>query len=106
MKTIPIIAILATLVISGCSSQPETTATNAPETSKSSTSGLKAISYEKGSKKKGDQGVCAVCMIKEGKQPAEEEVKVVMDYKDRTYIFCNEAEEAEFISDPKKYAGE
>ena len=108
MKHISILAAFAALVITGCGSS-EQTAAETPTTGSTTAvpaGGLKAISYEKGTKKKGDMGVCAVCMVKEGKQPAEEEAKVVMDYKDRTYVFCNEAEEAEFISDPKKYAGE
>ena len=110
MKYMSIFAVLAALIVAGCGSKEEPTAESTTGSTAAGTGapagGLKAISYEKGAKKKGDKGVCAVCMVKAGKATDEEEVKLVMDYKDRTYVFCNEAEEAEFISDPKKYAGE
>jgi len=34
-----------------------------------------------------------------------EAVKATLDYKGKTYGFCSEAEKAEFISNPAKYAG-
>lgn len=106
MKTITIFAVLAALVICGCGNKEEAgTDTQAPTTSTAAPT-LKAVSYEKGSKKVGDMGVCAICMINAGKETEEEEAKAVLDYKERTYVFCNQAEEAEFISNPKKYAGE
>lgn len=109
MKYLAILAALSALIIIGCGSKeeaaPATTTTAGATSSNETPNKVVAISYEKGSKKLGDKGVCAVCMVKEGKETAEEEVKFVMDYKDKTYVFCNEAEEAEFISDPKKYTG-
>ncbi|MBI3927008.1 MAG: YHS domain-containing protein [Armatimonadetes bacterium] len=41
--------------------------------------------------------------MKEG-TTAEEEVKETVDYQGKTYGFCDEAEKAEFISNPAKYA--
>jgi len=100
MKNLTLFALLSVLVISGCGSAEEPVAATSP------TGGsVVAIGYEKGSKKIGDKGSCAVCMVNEGKQPADEEVKATLDYKDKTYVFCSEAEEAEFISNPKKYTG-
>lgn len=109
MKHFAILAAISAIVISGCGSKeeatPPTSTTGGASASNPTSSGIVAISYDKGSKKVGDKGVCAICMVKEGKQTAEEEVKVVLDYKDKTYVFCNESEEAEFISNPKKYTG-
>jgi len=45
--------------------------------------------------------VCAA----EGGAHGEEEAKATLDYKGKTYAFCSEAEKAEFISNPAKYAG-
>ncbi|MCW5865640.1 MAG: YHS domain-containing protein [Candidatus Eremiobacteraeota bacterium] len=45
-----------------------------------------------------------MCVVKEGK-PGEETVAETLDYKGKTYVFCNESEKAEFISEPAKYAG-
>ncbi|MBT9584325.1 YHS domain-containing protein [bacterium] len=45
-----------------------------------------------------------VCVIKEGSSE-EEPVVETLDYKGKTYVFCNEKEKAEFISEPVKYAG-
>ncbi|MGI8924932.1 MAG: hypothetical protein ACR2HJ_13060 [Fimbriimonadales bacterium] len=101
MKNIAIIAAFAALAIAGCGNKDE----GAANTETPATTTPVAMSYDQGSKKVGDQGVCAVCMIKEGKTPAEEEVKAILDYGGKTYVFCDEAEKAEFISDPKKYVG-
>ena len=101
IKNITILACFAALCITGCSSSEPTASTSA----ETATTPVKVVSYEKGTKKKGDKGVCVICTVKGGAVSAEEEVKLVLDYKDRTYVFCSEAEEAEFISDPKKYAG-
>jgi len=56
-----------------------------------------------GSLKVGGKAVCAVCSVKEGTKE-EEEVKATLDYKGKTYGFCNDSEKAEFISNPAKYA--
>jgi len=34
----------------------------------------------------------------------EEEAIETIDYEGKTYLFCNEAEKATFISEPAKYA--
>lgn len=34
---------------------------------------------------------------------AEEEVVETLDHKGKTYVFCNEKEKADFISDPTKF---
>ena len=100
-------AVLATFAGAGCApSQEESKATTeAPKTSETATSPTPGIvtAYEVGSKKKGDMAICVVCNKKEG-TTAEEEVKETLDYKGKTYAFCNEAEKAEFISSPEKYA--
>lgn len=57
-----------------------------------------------GSIKSGDKAICAVCAVKDGTTKPEE-VKAVLDYKGKTYGFCNLEEKAEFISNPAKYAG-
>jgi len=46
-----------------------------------------------------------VCVVKEG-ATAKETVVETLDYKGQTYVFCNESEKAEFISDPRKFAGQ
>ncbi len=48
--------------------------------------------------------MCAVCAVKDGTTEPEE-VKSTLDYKGKTYGFCNLDEKAEFISNPSKYAG-
>lgn len=55
--------------------------------------------------KKGSTAVCVVCHVKEGTNKPET-VSETINYKGKTYAFCNESEKAEFISEPKKYAGE
>ena len=106
-KLFPVLVTLSALVFVGCAAKEEASSTAPTSSSATSTAApIEAVSYEKGSKKKGDMGVCAVCTVKDGKPTAEEEAKVVLDYKEKSYVFCNEAEEAEFISNPTKYAGE
>ena len=63
-----------------------------------------AAAYPLGSLKKGDKALCVVCVVKEG-ATADETVVETLDYKGHTYVFCNETEKADFISDPRKYAG-
>lgn len=98
---------LAIFVGAGCTpSQEASTATNeAPKTSETAPASTPGVvtAYEVGSKKKGDMAICVMCNKKEG-TTAEEEVKETLDYKGKTYAFCNEAEKAEFISSPEKYA--
>jgi YHS domain-containing protein len=102
-------------VLAGCSSNNGSTATHPPtssgapsSTSSSAGSGGAAQTVAStgkplGSLKVGGKAVCAVCSVKEGTKN-EEEVKATLDYKGKTYGFCNESEKAEFISDPAKYA--
>lgn len=80
-----------TLLTLGCSQTPSTPTASAQ------------TAYELGSKKKGDKGHCAICVVKEGK-PGEETVAETLDYQGKTYVFCNEKEKAEFISEPAKFA--
>jgi YHS domain-containing protein len=58
-----------------------------------------------GSIKVGDKAVCAVCTVKEGREPELEEAKATINYKGKTYPFCDVSEKAEFISNPGKYVG-
>lgn len=100
MKHIVILAAFAALFITGCGPKEEvTTDTNKPA---ATTSPATVVAYDIGSKKKGDMGVCIICNAKEG-MTAEEEVIETIDYQGKTYVFCNEAEKADFISDPSKY---
>lgn len=92
----------AGLLWAGCSSAPP--ATTAASATAAPAAGKVETGYALGSKKKGDKGHCAVCVVKEGK-PGEEAVAETLDYKGKTYVFCNESEKAEFISEPAKYAG-
>lgn len=94
------IAAFAALIITGCGPKEEATA-EAPTVSETSTTAT-VVGYDIGSKKKGDKGVCVICNAKEGTS-AEEEVIETLDYKGKTYVFCNESEKAEFITDPSKY---
>ena len=78
------IGLLITLVIqSGCNqtteSQPTTAATNAPAVSQTGTPAQTAsYAYETGSKKKGDTGLCVICVVDEG-STMEEEANVEAD---------------------------
>lgn len=101
MKNIAILAALATLFVAGCG--PKEEATTDVTTNDGATKPTVVVAYDLGTKKKGDQGVCVMCNAKEG-TTAEEPVAETIDYEGKTYLFCNEAEKAEFISDPAKYA--
>lgn len=101
--------ILGALLVAACSnaSSPggESTpmaATATPSTVATTTS-TATVAYAVGSKKKGDSGLCVVCHTNEG-TTEEETVAEVIDYQGKTYVFCNESEKAEFISNPGKYA--
>jgi len=95
-----ILTALAALTFWGCSQkgaeQPAAGTTAAPASTVK-------VAYDTGSIKKGDKGHCAVCVVKEGSRE-EEAVAETLDYKGKTYVFCNESEKAEFISNPAKYA--
>lgn len=104
MKTSAMIlcALLALMTV-GCSSTsqaptPAPTAVSAP----SPTTAAVTAAYPQGSIKKGGQGVCVVCFTKEGTS-VQETVAETIDYKGKTYVFCNEAEKAEFISEPGRF---
>jgi YHS domain-containing protein len=84
-------------LLAGCSKGPETspgTASAAPKVT---------FAYAQGSIKKGDKAHCVVCVVKEG-STEEEPVAETLDYKGKTYAFCNEKEKAEFISEPARFA--
>lgn len=49
------------------------------------------------------KAVCVVCAAKSGKQELEP-VHSSIDYKGKTYYFCEQKDKAEFISNPAKYA--
>ena len=104
-----VIGSLITLsILSGCSqtseSQPAATATSAPAVSSTGTPAqAAAYAYETGSKTKGDTGLCVICVVNEGSTMEEEAIETI-DYEGKTYLFCNEAEKATFISEPAKYA--
>jgi YHS domain-containing protein len=58
-----------------------------------------------GSIKVGDSAICVVCSKEGGDHGKTPEPAVaIIDYKGKTYAFCNESEKAEFISSPAKYA--
>ena len=125
MKHITILAAIAALVIAGCGAKDEAGTTGTETTTTGGTAKttagavdehgraagshddakVVAVGYATGSKKVGDKGACAVCTIKEGKVSDDEEAKAVLDYEGKTYVFCDDAEKAEFISDPKKFVG-
>ena len=95
-------AAFSVTVLAGCGDNAaETTEAPAATTSTPAATAV-TTANAKGSVKVGDQAVCVVCAVKEG-STEKEEVKAVLDYKDKTYAFCNEAEKAEFISEPTKY---
>lgn len=86
-----ILAFAAALTLSACGSPPSEPAASAP------------TAYAQGTVKKGDMAVCVIC-AGHGEGGKEEKVAEVIDYEGKTYAFCNEAEKAEFISNPAKYA--
>ncbi|MBC7806987.1 MAG: hypothetical protein H7145_12640 [Akkermansiaceae bacterium] len=95
-------------LLAGCAPQEAKNAATAPVTMPTATTdAVKTVAVvtgqPKGSIKVGGRAICAVCAVKEGtKEP--EEIKDTLDYKNKTYGFCNESEKAEFISEPTKYA--
>ena len=93
------IAALAAAVLAGCGGGGSAASSSATPAAASSVK----VAYDQGSIKKGDKAHCVVCVVKEGSRE-EEPVAEVLDYKGKTYAFCNEKEKAEFISDPAKYA--
>lgn len=95
-----ILGSLLLLSLVGCSPSGPTNSTPTPAASGTPT----AAAYPLGSIKKGDKALCVVCVAKEGTTEKETVVET-LDYKGQTYVFCNEAEKADFISDPRKYAG-
>jgi len=101
MKRGWILGALLAAALAGCS-QGGAPAPTASETA--AAAGKVKVAYELGTIKKGDKAHCVVCVIKEGSRE-EEPVAETVDYKGRTYAFCNESEKAEFISDPARYAG-
>lgn len=98
-----VIVALATLALVGCSQSPSGQTAGTASPAASAPSAVK-VAYEPGSIKKGDKGHCVVCVVKEGSKK-EEPIVETLDYKGKTYGFCNESEKAEFISDPAKYTG-
>lgn len=108
LLTLSALALLGALT--GCAPKdtpPAETATPpvaaAPETGSPKTPTGVVTGHPLGTLKVGGRAVCAVCSVKEGTKETEE-VKATLDYKGKTYGFCNESEKAEFISDPAKYA--
>lgn len=103
MKQTMILAslVFGALFIAGCGNTEPASTANEPAAKTPATT--TTVAYDIGTKKKGDKGVCVVCNSKEG-TTTEEEVKEMVDYQGKTYIFCNEAEKAEFIAEPAKYA--
>jgi YHS domain-containing protein len=108
MKTLTMLVAATTLglgVLVGCS--PEKTEPASPQTSQPSTGNTPtpraATGAPLGSVKIGDMALCAVCAVKDG-TTEKEEVKATLDYKGKTYAFCNVDEKAEFISNASKYA--
>lgn len=94
---------VATLALAGCSQSPSGQIAGTASPAASAHSAAVKVAYELGSIKKGDKGHCVVCVVKEGSKK-EEPIVETLDYKGKTYVFCNESEKAEFISDPAKYA--
>jgi YHS domain-containing protein len=95
------LALSASLFL-GCATSSQQGQTPASASPAAAASSVK-VAYDTGTIKKGDKGHCVVCVVKEGSKE-EEAVVETLDYKGKTYVFCNESEKAEFISDPSKYA--
>lgn len=66
--------------------------------------GAAAPAKGKPAAKKPAKAVCTVCKVREGAKAKPEEVKATINYKGKTYPFCDINEKAEFISNPAKYA--
>ncbi|MCC6443176.1 MAG: hypothetical protein IT210_06940 [Armatimonadetes bacterium] len=100
------LVIVSMALLLGCSSPKSEEAADAPKGSAPSGKAASVVvsGAPLGSVKAGDRAVCVICAVNEGTtQP--EEVKATLDYKGKTYAFCNEEEKAEFISNPGKYTG-
>jgi YHS domain-containing protein len=103
-------AILSAIALIGCGGSQEGTSTDGATSSATAPASAdefgpiaKAASYDVGAKKVGDKAYCVVCSVQAGKAGEEEEVKDTIDYKGKTFAFCNEAEKAGFISNPAQY---
>lgn len=98
-KTMLMVSLGVLVLLAGCSKGDVPTASATPAVAAPAAQ----TAYAQGSIKKGDKGHCVVCVVKEGSNK-EESVVATLDYQGKTYVFCNEAEKAEFISSPAKYA--
>lgn len=97
-------AAVSLAVLAGCREKSAGTDAEAPPAPESHAAApAVTTAYPKGSIKVGDKAVCVVCAVN-GTGHGQEEARAVLDYKEKTYAFCSEAEKAEFISDPAKYA--
>lgn len=111
MRSLLSVVMLAAVlcVLTGCN--PENSPNSAPPANPSANAksaapaAIIAEGAPEGSIKVGDMAVCAICMVNAGKPTEPEPVKDVLNYKGKTYAFCNQDEKAEFISNPTKYAG-
>ncbi len=105
---IVVLSVCILLVMAGCNrDQAENTAPPASYGDPSPTAdgtGPAPTGAPLGTIEVGDQAVCAICAT-ENESHGVEEVKATLDYEGKTYGFCSEAEKAEFISNPAKYAG-
>ena len=95
-----LLALLALSALVGCG--PKETQQPAPTPKASAPA--PSVGAPLGTVKVGDKAICTVCAAGNS-ECGVEEVKATLDYKEKTYAFCSEAEKAEFISDPAKYAG-
>ena len=92
-----LVSVLA-LILVGCASSDPAPAASSTE---SATPAVQ-VAYDTGTLKKGDQANCVICVTDEGTDHPET-VAETLDYKGKTYAFCNESEKAAFISNPTKY---
>ena len=96
-----VLSVSLLIVMVGCNrDQAENTAAPAPSAGTAPAS----IGAPLGTIEVGDQAVCTICAV-ENESHGVEEVKATLDYEGKTYAFCSEAEKADFISNPAKYAG-
>lgn len=102
--TFTLLTLLLAASMTACGNSPKTQSSpnNSVSPASSSPATRAEIAYALGSKKKGDQGICVVCNVKEG-TTEEETAAETLDYQGKTYIFCNESEKAEFISEPTRF---
>lgn len=100
---------LVTLGVIGCGSKEDAAAPSGTVSTNESSSTAElgpiatAASYDVGSKKVGDKGLCIVCSVNASAVGEEEDVKETLEYKGKTYVFCSESEKADFISDPGSF---